>query len=340
MGKADQTRLTTGWVDGLSVIEPQINAAGIHTWPFDRTFPLDVLFFVAEGPDDIRMNRHDYFELLYVFSGQGIFQLQERRLSVKTGDLLVIGSNLYHGWAERCSAVNLVGLFFQPRLIRGVEGNREDIEYLTPFLLQDSDFPYVVSSETGIPARVFDLIQEIQALLPVTSNRPQLTVRSCLKMILALLVNHYGDFCDTKEILHRREEALERLQPLFEFIERHYDKSITVPDAARILALSPSYFRRFFRWITGQSFHAYLTCFRIAKAQQLLTSTEKPISEISQEVGFCDQSNFGVVFRELMNMTPLVYRHKFSRSSQVASSHSVASVARSAYPAGIMEGVG
>ncbi|PYV38716.1 MAG: hypothetical protein DMG06_25015 [Acidobacteria bacterium] len=289
------------WENLFSVIEPQINAAGTHMWPFDSSFPLDVRFFTLGGPKEIRMNRHDYFE-------------------VREGDLVVVGSTLYHRIIS-CPRLKMkaVVLYFQPEVIRAAEANGEDVEYLMPFLLQDSDFPHVVPPTTGIPAEVFALMQRIRAVLPASSNRSRLTVRTYMKMILILLINHYAAYSDTREIFNRRQEAFQRLHPLFDFIENHYDQPITIQDAAGLCAMSLSYFMRFFKQVTGQSFHDYLNHFRVAKAQLLLTSTERSISEISQEVGFCDQSYFGTVFRKMVNSTPGVYRRSFGKSSQGAS---------------------
>jgi transcriptional regulator GlxA family with amidase domain len=53
---------------------------------------------------------------------------------------------------------------------------------------------------------------------------------------------------------------------------------------------------------------AYLNRFRVARAQGLLTSTDKAIAEIGLETGFCNQSYFGVIFRRITGMTPLEYR--------------------------------
>jgi AraC-like DNA-binding protein len=63
-----------------------------------------------------------------------------------------------------------------------------------------------------------------------------------------------------------------------------------------------------FKEVTGQSFVTYLNGFRVAKAQGLLSTTDKPLSEISLEAGFCTQSYFGMVFRRVTGMTPLAYR--------------------------------
>jgi AraC-like DNA-binding protein len=40
----------------------------------------------------------------------------------------------------------------------------------------------------------------------------------------------------------------------------------------------------------------------------LLAMTDKSVSDITQEMGFCDQSYFGTVFRKLVGMTPAAYR--------------------------------
>jgi two-component system response regulator YesN len=67
---------------------------------------------------------------------------------------------------------------------------------------------------------------------------------------------------------------------------------------------------RFFKLAVGQTFGAYLTSFRIAKAQYMLLNKEIPIAEISQQVGFCSQSYFGEVFRAMVGTTPRNYRQR------------------------------
>ena len=36
--------------------------------------------------------------------------------------------------------------------------------------------------------------------------------------------------------------------------------------------------------------------------------TDKSIAEVSQDVGFCDQSYFGQVFQKFLHMTPREYK--------------------------------
>ena len=77
-------------------------------------------------------------------------------------------------------------------------------------------------------------------------------------------------------------------------IERGYTNAITVEHAAHAVYMSKSDFMRFFKQVTGQPFVTYLNQFRVAKAEALLGLGEMSIAEVSQAVGFCDQSYFGL----------------------------------------------
>ena len=72
--------------DHFSLVEPQINADGVHVWPFDVSCPVDVLFLTEDGRHNVRMNRHGYFEVLYFCSGSADCHIQDRLLPVGEGD--------------------------------------------------------------------------------------------------------------------------------------------------------------------------------------------------------------------------------------------------------------
>jgi AraC-like DNA-binding protein len=306
------------WEQAYPLVEPQINAEGVHVWPFDPAFPIDVRFLVFEGRHDIRMNRHDYYELAYAYAGETDFRIQDQRFRFKQGDLAVIGSTLYHRIASRPDRrVKVAVLYFKPNLVCASAPTGEEVEYLTPFYLQDSKFPCLIPPDSGVPTQILDLIHRIHEELPAATSRGRLAVKTYLKMILMLLVNHYATCSGIQETFSRKQRAIHRLGPLFGYLEEHYQEPIRIHDAARICAMSPSHFMYFFKRVTGQSFLAYVNHFRIAKAQALLASTEKSISEVSQEVGFCDQSHFGAVFRKFVHLTPFQYRCLFTKTIQV-----------------------
>ena len=77
-------------------LEPQITGRGVHVWPFDPLFPLDVRFLLLNRKQDIRMHRPDHLELIYIESGDVVYQYEERQLLLGKGDIVLVGNNAFH----------------------------------------------------------------------------------------------------------------------------------------------------------------------------------------------------------------------------------------------------
>ena len=296
--------------DHWSVLAPAVTADGVHVWPFDPDFPIDVRYLTSGIRRNVRPNRHDYYEVVYMCAGRGALHVQDRFYEMQQGDLFVMGSTLYHSLEQmNGQQFTVAALFFLPELIQA--DDPDGAEYLTPFLVQDSEFPHIVSHSKAIAPEIFALIQKIHAEVPANSAIARLSVKTFLKTILVLLVNEFSSLQNVSDTLKRQEEVLARLEVLFKFIEGHYSEAIRVIDAAHAMGMSESHFMGFFRKATGQSFMAYLRHFRIERAQLLLLTTEKTIAEISRETGFCDQSYFGVWFNRIVGTSPASFRRRF-----------------------------
>ncbi len=303
------TSASIQWENAARVIEPGVTASGIHVCPLDPKFPMDVRFLRLRRPASVALRRHDYFELLYMKSGSAVYRVQDRDVVVNQGDLFVMGSHLFHGIQQYLTpSVRAVVLYFNPALILGNDVNCESAEYLIPFEIQNHDFPHVIPMATGIPAQVLSLLQRIHQEKLARSTHAHLAMKTYLKMILILLMNYYADNRTTTDAIERKNCDLERLQPLFQYVDQHYVGNISVEQAAGVLHMSKSHFMRFFRSVTGGAFVSHLNRFRISRAQHLIATTGLSIAAISQEAGFCDQSYFGVVFRRFVGMTPREYR--------------------------------
>lgn len=304
---------TFRWEDVHSVVGPQIREDGNHVWPFNPAFPLDVRSFAFRKARIARLTRHDYCELLYVHSGEARYQIRDREFIAKRNDLIVINGAGYHRLNKVLQGpFKVVVLYFLPTVLRTFDAGGEDIAYLMPFLLQDEQFPNLIPSKPGLQKEILDLIVRIQELLPATGERPRLAARTYLQMIMVHLINHYKNDVAVKEAFEKRERTLQRMRALFDFVEDHYQEPITLARATAVVGMSKAHFMRSFKKVTGQSFDTYLNHFRIHKAQALLASSDKPIFTVSREVGFCDQSYFGLVFRRLVRVTPREYRRQFS----------------------------
>ena len=299
------------WEHVSSVVDRQINTEHFHIWPFPHSLPVDVRFLILDRHRDVPMHRPDHLEVVVFESGEMGYELEDRTCTLCKGDILVAGDRIRH----RCVRLEklrrearTVVLSFLPNLVHSGAPLSDDAQYLMPFRLLGPLFPNVIPADTGLAREIRDFIEMIRGELTSATECSHLAIKTYLRMVLLALVNYYSELNATREALLLQQTNLRRLAPLFEHVEKHYSEPFRVVDAARLCAMSDCYFMHLFKELTGQSFVAYLNCFRVARARRLLASTEKPIVEISLESGFCNQSYFGVVFRRLTGMTPLKYR--------------------------------
>jgi len=301
------------WVDNYRFVEPNITPDGVRiNYPFDPTFPADVRFVIGSGRHLVRPNRHEHFEIAYLYSGSMEVQIRNRRFHLKKGDVVVIGPNIYKQFLYNPHVGNrLITLNFRPEVIRGSATEGDGEIYLSSFLCQGPRFPHVITGESALSREVFCSLVNIHKELPARTAFNRVAAKTYLKALFLLLAKHFRGYLESRESMNRKLRELDRLRPAFELLGEHCGEHIEVRDAAQACAMSPSYFMRFFKQSTGQSFRAYLTGFRIEKAQSMLSTGGSSIVEISQQVGFCSQSYFGEVFRDLVGMTPRAFRRRF-----------------------------
>lgn len=302
------------WESVHSVVESQIRADGFHDWPFVPAFPVEVRAFTFGQHRNIRVTRHDYCELLFVCSGQARYEVQDKRFLIGPSDLMIISDSIYHRLSEVVSTpFKALVLYFMSDILRADDLTGDHELYLSSFQLQRAGTPHMISAETGVPQQVLSLILKIRELLPAKNSSAQMVVRTYLEMILVLLMNHDKAQHGLSGILDRNHKNLERMRPLFDFIEQNYAEPIQLATASSIVGMSKPHFMRSFKKATGQSFDTYLNRFRIAKSQLLLATTNMPISAVGQDVGFADQSYFGLVFRRLVKVSPREYRNSLQQ---------------------------
>jgi len=92
-----------------------------------------------------------------------------------------------------------------------------------------------------------------------------------------------------------------------EFLEKNYDKKITIEILANRAHMSKSTFSRKFNETYDMSPLVYIKKYRLRKACELLKQGID-ISSVTNKCGFCDQSHFTKAFRSCIGVTPKEYQ--------------------------------
>jgi transcriptional regulator GlxA family with amidase domain len=103
------------------------------------------------------------------------------------------------------------------------------------------------------------------------------------------------------------------LGPVLTWMTAHLDEQVTVPQLARLAAMSPRTFARRFREVTGTTPLRWLQHQRVTTAQELLEVTDLPVDAIARRVGFGTAANLREHFRRVTHTSPSAYRDRFRR---------------------------
>jgi AraC family transcriptional regulator len=119
----------------------------------------------------------------------------------------------------------------------------------------------------------------------------------------ALLANQSGSVPTTVSMRNQQ-----RVLSIVGHLERYYHEPWPLKAMANLARLSPCYFLRVFRTVTGQSPTQYLMNVRLRAAANDLLTTRAPVSEIALRTGFNDISHFNASFRSVFGRSPTHWR--------------------------------
>lgn len=88
----------------------------------------------------------------------------------------------------------------------------------------------------------------------------------------------------------------------------HLAAPVSVPALAAMAGFSSSHFSERFRAVTGFSVVEYVKRLRMARARQLLITSELTVAEVAAEVGYVDPFYFSRQFHAVTGLSPRSYR--------------------------------
>src|SRR5690606_12277635 len=93
-----------------------------------------------------------------------------------------------------------------------------------------------------------------------------------------------------------------------ELMRARLSEDISLDELAAEARLSPFHFARMFKQSVGVPPRVHLTQLRMERASELLETTNLPVTEIAQEVGYSSNQVLARVFTKHRRMSPTDYR--------------------------------
>ncbi len=255
---------------------------------------------------------HQELELVYIVKGSGSLFMGYDIKRFKTGDLVLVGSNLPHMWgsekksAKKTSNCESYVIHFLPECM-GADF----------FLLPENKYILALFKKAQKGVHIKGNSKETILVL----MQQLLNADAAERIILLLrILNHIASAKDNQLICAETfnasvtQQDSDRLNDIYQYLMNNYCKPLRLEKIAQIANLAPNSFCRYFKSRTRKSFSRFLIELRISHACKLLVETQHPVADICYESGYNSFSNFNKHFRLIMKKTPLHYRKYYQES--------------------------
>ena len=147
-----------------------------------------------------------------------------------------------------------------------------------------------------------DLVEEL--MRKETPNR-QTTILHLIRSLVSFLYGFYADSLSSQKPLSRAEELTGRFLSLVDqCCHEHHD----IKWYADELHLTSTYVANVVKQVTGSTAGDCINEILIRKAKSLLLTSTFSVQEISDRLGFQNQSHFGTFFRRAVGVSPKAFR--------------------------------
>lgn len=262
----------------------------------------------------IHIHQHKYFELVYIFSGEGVLTFKGQTYEIERGDLLFFNIGDSHAVNPR-STINVVNIEVTPEFIdQELMDAHDEIDLLTFTSLSDfndgiTGFQPVIRFKGGELLEIERLIERLEKEYREQCRGYRTVVKSYIQVLLVQLLRYTVQ--QNQGMV--RSDLSQAMPKIIAYIEANYNRTLTVKELAGISFYNPTYLGRMFRECYGESINEYIMGKRIADAKQRLKHSEESVEHISTNVGYKDPKQFYRAFKRIEGVTPGVYRKGIKR---------------------------
>lgn len=247
------------------------------------------------------MHIHDCYEVYYSISGGKQFLIDNKVYDIAPGDIFLISQYDSHYLTQIDQELHeRIVIMIDPEFMKSVSSEETNLNKC--FENRGEDFSHKISLNQEQQKRFLYFINKI-----LSSNSyghdllEKTTFIELFLMINKILLDKDGDKA-TEEIATYNEQV----DAILSYLNSNIQNPVSIGDLAKHFYISESYICRIFKSATGTTINKYMTARRISIAKSLLAEG-KGVSEVCEECGFSDYSNFLKAFTKSVGISPKKY---------------------------------
>lgn len=267
----------------------------------------DCIVYREKSQPPLETHTHENDELVFVFGGTGIHEVDDERYPLIRGDVFVIRGNHAHGFDET-NNLHLEMVLYVRALFNSLKKEFMELPgFLTLFLLEPRYRKHhKFKAKLHLSPKELNEISRLLKVMWEEQETKRTGYKSIIKhllgVVITLVCRYYSDTDSPKS------KSLLKLGSAINFIEKNYTESVSVIELSKQAGMPESTFRHSFKKTIGISPIDYLIRFRIEKATEMMAKNSKiKVIDVAMKVGFDNSSYFARKFKEVTGVTPINY---------------------------------
>lgn len=269
---------------------------------FNREVPIGgcILFETRTHSFKSQWHSHPEYELVYIQEGYGVLQYGSASIEYKPKDLFLFAPWMPHEFIEKSQKHHSISSIFHAEILS-----------LTSFRCSMS-IQIKKLLELSLSGIKFQQNENIDCFFEKILSKEGLEQAINLVIFINSLSADVSSIFSITDINKPKDnlslKKYTQLHNILKYIHDHIDHEITIDSLSKKFFISRSSLSRLFNDILQTGIIQYITQQRLFYACRLLSTTEIPITKISEKTGFKSISSFNRSFLKYKKISPRQYR--------------------------------
>lgn len=244
---------------------------------------------------------HPEYEFIYVTSGKVTYHMNTSIITLSEGDCCICrGGQLHSVMFHDALPTSAYAFVFNLKYFLN------DMDVCNHFFSDEYIIMEKFSAHNEKESIITETVKEIIGVFQKKSFGYELEIKMLLVKVFVTIFKY--NLYERSSKISQESKVQRQLMNVIQYIHTFYDNKISIQSLAQSTGYSPSHFGRIFKASIGKTPDEYIIKYRLYKACEMLSQTDKSVLEVALSCGFSDVSYFIKTFKKRYGCTPHQYK--------------------------------
>lgn len=277
--------------------------------------PLDIFVSDMEHWNE-RPLIYQFFEIVQIIEGEGTRIINENKFPYSKGSIFLFTPLDCRGF-ESNTNTRYCSIRFSEVFLEQYKTEHEKVKIIQWLKQLETIFTnhnrFAQGQVLIKEDRDCDMITTLIENMVIEYNNKPSYFDENLQHLVILVLNIISRNVNPQQITSPAKMDEPLINKILVYLHQHINcpRNLRIKHLAEQFNLSANYIGEYFKNLTGNSLHCYLTQYKMNIVEQRLIYSEQSIGQIAGDLGFSDESHLSRQFKKHKGITAVAYRKQF-----------------------------